>query len=67
MSFSLTILVEKSRGYRIYRPGLWRAEFLEERGRDWEEIQHYERVIPSLATEKNLEARTGNWAMRICF
>lgn len=50
LRYSLIILVGKSRGHRAYRPGLQRAKFLEERGRDWEEIQHHERVIPSLAT-----------------
>ena len=44
--FSLTTLVEKSRGHQTYRPGLYRAECLGELDLDWEENQHYERVIP---------------------
>lgn len=38
MNFSLINLVEKSRSHRACRPGLQRAKFLKERGRDWNEV-----------------------------
>ena len=67
MIFSLTILVEKSRGHRTHRPGLLRAEFLEERGSRLGRnlASRTRRVIPSLATKK--EFGTGNWATKIRF
>lgn len=54
------ILMNKSCGYQTYKP-LKKAEFLEERGCNWEEIQHHKREIPSLATKKNLGIQMGNW------
>lgn len=35
MNFSLITLAEKSREHRAYRPILQMAEFLKERGYDW--------------------------------